>query len=86
MPRSGGYSIFALPLAASIGVMRVLGHERRAHDVMADLKARRDRDIGGSHILASRILRRVGKNPSEEGVFSMTVVDEFAEAFLLHDE
>jgi hypothetical protein len=53
---------------------------------MADLKARRDRDIGGSHILASRILRRVGKNPSEEGVFSMTVVNEFAEAFLLHDE
>ena len=68
---------------ASIGVVRVIGDERRADHVMAYLEAGRDRDIGRSHILPSRIVRRVGKHPSEQGLFSMAVIDEFAEAFLL---
>jgi hypothetical protein len=69
---------------ALIGVIRVLSHKRRAHDVMADLQVKRDRDVCQSDILTSRIVRRFGKHPSEQGVFSMAVVDEFAEAFLLH--
>ena len=68
---------------AVIGVIRVLGHKRRADDVIADLESGRDRDVGRSHILTCRIVRRGGKHSSEEGVFSMAVVDEFAEAFLL---
>jgi hypothetical protein len=65
---------------AVIGVIRVLGHKRRADDVIADLESGRDRDVGRSHILTCRIVWRVGKHSSEEGVFSMAVVDEFAEA------
>src|SRR5262245_11427029 len=38
------------------------------------------------HILTPRIVRRLGKHPSEEGVFAFAVVDDFAEAWLLHDE